>query len=527
MTSNKHTHDMTPALPRWLLGAALLRSAFSTSATPTPSTTPTSTPSNVVALFQATSIIALRVGDAYTQGSATGVAQPIYLDEIDPTGLDGSGPLVRTVAVPASGSSACTLATGQLFMGTYQWYDQEGWPQVSGNGQLVSFPCFRVANGTTITNSASSVLKVIVLLAADGSLDLTTTTTAPYGGSATAPAIIHTAATFNGTFFWIATSGTNSGGFFRVVYAIAAGTGTRLSGATAGTPGYADAHATGVFNNQLYGSDGAADAGWNEVFAIGSGLPTFQTQTCVPLSGTSGTPWTFVFENVTSLYVADTSSTTAYNLVHYTFGGSAWETAGTVLFAAGVPVYSIAGRTETLGFAVYGATPVAIYRYDAATGAVTLVATPSAGVYRGVALAPVNPTWYAPSPLATHTATVTQTGTTSSSATPSVSGTSSNTQGNVLVHRAEMHYYTFPRDPFGRAAHLRRPQASPRHRPQAGRRAPQIHHPTRRRRRRRRHPLRRPPPRPQAPTLGQPQSRRLHRPHPPRRARGRRHPRRR
>jgi hypothetical protein len=386
------------------------------------------TPSGVPALFQATSIIALRVGDAYSQGSATGVAQPIYLDEIDPTGLDGSGPLVQTVAVPASGSSACTLATGQLFTGSFEWYDQEGWPQVSGNGQLVSFPCFRVANGTTITNSASSVLKVMVLLYANGSLDLTSTTTAPYGGSSSKPVILHTAVTFDGSYFWIATSGTSGYGFLRVIYAAVAGAGTRLSGATAGTPGYADAHATGVFNGQLYGSDGAADAGWNDVFAIGSGLPTINAQTSVPLSGTLGTPWTFVFENVTSLYVADTSLTASYNVVHYTFSGFAWETAGTVLFAAGVPVYSIAGRTETLGFAVYGATPVAIYRYDATSGAVTLVATPSAGVYRGVALAPISPAFFSATPFATHSATPSLTATASATATRSGSSTASSSE---------------------------------------------------------------------------------------------------
>ena len=72
----------------------------------------------------------------------------------------------------------------------------------------------------------------------------------------------------------------------------------------------------GIFGGNLYGTDSSLNNGWNGLFQMGSGgLPTAPVSTNSKLLNLSS-PWTFVFQNASSVYVADDSNVTHANIYH-------------------------------------------------------------------------------------------------------------------------------------------------------------------------------------------------------------------
>ena len=211
------------------------------------------------------------------------------------------------------------------------------------------------------------------------------------------------------------------------------------------SPGSYNPRATGVFNGQALATDSTQDVpGYAGIWTLGAGLQTGwgipntapPTSLLYGFSGTGMSPWTFVFENATSLFMADDSAPSSYNVLHFTYT-SYWALYETVSFDTTQPIYSI-GAVPTqiknnVSFTLLATTPTALYARTNG-GPVLLVATPAPGTYfRGVTGVPLNTAWanaaVTPSssqtPSQTATPTSTQTQTQSPTVTPSSSTTAS------------------------------------------------------------------------------------------------------
>ena len=377
----------------------------------------------------AASVLVVRVGSpaAPALSSMNGTALPVFIDEYSAT---PGAPVSAALPLP------CSLSVGRLpAYPPFIWHDTSGFPTLSGDGTVVTLPCWAVAHGSPILDDPS-VLKTVVVLGADGTADASTSSIYPYSTYsywepyATSFIALHAAATVGGTApVYVGWGGGYAGpqaGFFLLPYGAASTSGDVISAPMyAGFPGGGDARCVGVYGGQLYGTDSVADAGWNAVFALGVGLPSAP----VVIEGgthvlvTIGSPWTFVFENATSLWVADDSSLATGNIRHavaappVSGGVATWAVAGSAVLNKTAPIYSIAGARSGSGssFVLYACTSTKLYTYDTGTRVITTLAAAAVGtVFRGVVMPPQHPEWISPS------VTVSASGTKSPSGTPPV-----------------------------------------------------------------------------------------------------------
>ena len=383
------------------------------------------TPAHAAAI-QWSNLLVVRLGDA-THNAVTataGAAQPVYLDEYAPGPT--SAALVQSIALSVT---QCTLGGGAA--GSYNDWAKEGFPSISGNGLLVSFGCYRVGLGTVIGTS-NSVVKSLAFVNVAGTVDTSTSSTKPYFSTtigSSGKIALHAVATQDGTTFYQGmgpgyTCSPCFGSYQWVPYGTSS---VNYLVHSSGQPGYNDGRFVGVFNGQVYGTDSSSDSGYNGVFSIGSGLPA-ATVSATSLPGTvTGSPWGFVFENTTSLWLADDTAPASYNVRQWMLSGSAWSVRSSVTWGS-VAVYSIAGRAEAgSGFVLYGTTPTTLYRYVPATGASTALTTAgSTTTFRGVAIAPAAAT-VSPTATSSRTATPSLTASQTPSQTPTPSRTASNT----------------------------------------------------------------------------------------------------
>ena len=178
---------------------------------------------------------------------------------------------------------------------------------------LVSFPCKRVAAGAA-TGDASSVVKTIAVVYADGRIDTSTTSNWPYGGTAAGLTAFHMAITNTGATFYNAMApGYTPSGISAFPYNIATfGTSATLGFTTPAANGYLvriypwyttnpgiyDARCVSIYNGVLYGDSSSADPTFNSIWQFsgvsGNGLPTIgQADNPVIQPGTtSNDPWT-------------------------------------------------------------------------------------------------------------------------------------------------------------------------------------------------------------------------------------------
>ena len=126
-----------------------------------------------------------------------------------------------------------------------------------------------------------------------------------------------------------------------------------------------------------------------------------------------------MFENDTSLYVADTGNTASYHVLYYTSPTvGTWTLYRSIYFGTTAPIYSVTGRSESGSFVVYACTSTTLYAYTAATNSVRSIATTSTNMwFRGVVLPPVGALFATATPYPTRTSTVTATSTASNTAT--------------------------------------------------------------------------------------------------------------
>ena len=220
----------------------------------TPTATVTPTPSRHPDIFHASSVLVLRLGTGSLAGTM-GVAQAVFLDEYDPTGLAPTT-LVSSLALP---TATCTLANGKATASPFKWYDTEGFPQLSSDGQLVVLPCFQVAPGTVIADS-TAVIKTVMIIRADGVFDVTTTTTSPASGTSTSATYLsafHTVATADGSKLYatmtpaFTVSGTSKSPYVVITRGTATAGGVGLAPYYTNSPGNYDARIVGIYNFQL------------------------------------------------------------------------------------------------------------------------------------------------------------------------------------------------------------------------------------------------------------------------------------
>lgn len=224
-----------------------------------------------------------------------------------------------------------------------------------------------------------------------------------------------------------------------------AGTGTYIAPYFVSDPGYYDSRCLLYSNGTLYGTDSVAEnyAGWNTVFSIKASTGSYPKSAAstnalarLGVASTTRSPWNFIFENTTSLYIAVDDNITSYNVLHWTSPtvGGAWMQKNTISFSTTRPVYSIAGRYLYNGafgvppvystFVLYAATSTSLFSHVPATGVTSLFYTPPSSnhVIRGVVSAPYAPTGTSTS---SPTVTPTKTGTPTKSGSPTSTSTGS------------------------------------------------------------------------------------------------------
>ena len=178
--------------------------------TPYPTFTPTATPtgspsSGYTALpqtnaFASSSNILLVRAVMTNPGTATiGTAGSVFIDEVS-----GVTPYVtaQTLSVQSSvgggAGAACTLSYGA---NTIWNFEQEGMPQLSSDGTVVTFPCYNTSSGSTL---AYSNPKTIAVVTSSGTVDTTTSFTNVYTGSDTTHLqAVRGVATVNATYNWM------------------------------------------------------------------------------------------------------------------------------------------------------------------------------------------------------------------------------------------------------------------------------------------------------------------------------------
>ena len=295
----------------------------------------------MLAAFTPGNLVIYRVGT----GTATlsSAATDVFLDEYAPNGT-----LVQSVAMPTADSDSNRPLTAS---GTAT---SEGMITRSTDGKFIVATGYAAVPGTTgVTSSAAATTnRVIGRIAADGTIDTSTTLTSFSGGN------IRSAASTDGSSFWA--TGSNTG----VVYQAFAGSG---NGTIVSSSATVNLRGVGIFDDQLYAS---ASSGTNtRVFAVGTGLPTTSGQAFGPLTGlpTTGSPYQFFFADidgsagVDTLYVADDSA----NVIQkYALVSGSWTANGTVA-ASGVRGLDEVSALLVAGASRVGATSADVLLADA------------------------------------------------------------------------------------------------------------------------------------------------------------------
>jgi hypothetical protein len=339
---------------------------------------------SLAAPFKPGNLVVARVGD----GSATlsTAATEVYLDEYTPTGT-----LVQTIALPSSvsGNNRILTATGNS--------TSELGLTRSADGHYLVLTGYSVSPGTAAVSSSQTtdVARVIGLIAADGSVDTSTSTGDAFNGSN-----IRAAATIDGTSFY--SVGGNSGVRYQ---AFGSAMTTQLN--TAPT----SIRSINVVNGNLYISTNASS--YYGISQVGMGLPTDTGQAVAVLPGFPGStpgssPYGFYFADLSDavpgvdvVYVADDRSTGG-GIQKWSLVGGSWVLNGTIAGSASASVRGLAGSISgktTVALAATSSNGLFFLSdntgYNTAPGLAALpgaIATAGTNTaFRGMAFAPVAP----------------------------------------------------------------------------------------------------------------------------------------
>lgn len=304
--------------------------------------------------FTQGNIVIYRVGTG--SAALTNASTAVFLDE-----YTSAGTLVQSIALPTadSGANQSITASGTATSG--------GMISRSSDGQYVIVTGYDSAPGVaSITGSATTtVTRVIGRVAADGSVNSSTTTTSFSLDN------IRGATSTDGQGFWA--SGANTGIIYQLLGG--SGAGTIVSNTVTNN------RSLGIFGGQLYVSSGSGTNTFRGVNAVGTGLPTTTGQTTTRLPGMNDTDnpssYQFFFADLDAgvagndtLYIADDA---AGALTKWSLIGGTWTKNNTI----GVNADDYRGLTGS----VSGATVTLYATRDNGTGADTLVSIVDATGY--------------------------------------------------------------------------------------------------------------------------------------------------
>jgi hypothetical protein len=271
------------------------------------------------------SLVVVRMGEEASQWQQDSSAK-IYLDEYDVT--QQMPRLVNTIALPATGNSACTLTTN------IGWHD--GHLHLSANGQFLTLAAYRCncnASYDPADELARIIPRVVARIDMQGNINTSTALTDSFDYGA-----IRGAVTDDGTRFWMAganASGANDGGLRFAL--INASTSVNLSKnqfrSCLQPPTSDNPRDVGIYENQLYVCSGSASSIGKAVLKYGQGLPVTGTN-YIRLTTDNADAQSFVFLDLSSdIPGADTlytASSTGATLRKYSLVGGVWITKGLI-----------------------------------------------------------------------------------------------------------------------------------------------------------------------------------------------------
>lgn len=334
----------------------------------------------LAAPFTPGNIVIARVGDG--SAALTTAATEVFLDEYTP-----SGTLVQTVAMPTFVSSTNRILTASGSVPSELNMTR------SADGRYLVLTGYSAVPGTSSVNTSltTDIARVIGLVAADGSVDTSTSTGDAFSGSS-----IRAAATTDGTSFY--SVGGNSGVRYQAFGSYAS---TQLTAAPTAM------RSINVVDGSLYITSNSSP--YIGVSKVGAGLPTAAGQTATNLTGnvTGASPYGFYFADLSAdvpgvdvVYVADDRSADG-GIQKWSLVNNAWTLNGTISGATTAGLRglngSVAGTTVSLvassSSSLYVLADNAGYNAAPSTAAIpAAVATASANTaFRGLAFAPVAP----------------------------------------------------------------------------------------------------------------------------------------
>jgi hypothetical protein len=293
---------------------------------------------DVPAAFTPGDLVVYRVGDG-TATVNTAAAVAVFLDEYSPTGT-----LVQSIPMPTTtvGANHRLTEGGSTF--------GDGLLTDSADGRYLIVPGYDAAVGTAAVASTTpaTVNRVVGRVDINGNVDTTTALT-------DATAAVRSATSADGFGIW--TAGTSAAGNLR--FTTFGTTGTSIGASQT----FSSQNGVGIANGQLYISAGAT--GIDGLASVGTGLPTTSNTTETLLTGfpTTGSPFPaprqFVFQNASTVYVADSRTTATNNqggLQKWTFDGSSWNLQYTVNIGPSEGLIGLVGDFSGANPVLYGIT---------------------------------------------------------------------------------------------------------------------------------------------------------------------------
>jgi len=301
----------------------------------------------------------------------------VYVDQYDMSG-GGQAP-GYTLTIPSAGASALTLSGSA---------STEGALSRSADGLYLTFAGYNADAGTANVKNVADVARGAALVDSTGGFSLAAKSTSPYASDN-----IRSAATSNGSAFWLGGTGTSAGGG---VWELTASSATQVYNAQLNT------RVVNIIAGDLYYSTGAG-TGTRGIHKF-NGLPTAAGATATQLfdAGANASPNDFAISpGGQTVYLADDRSIANGGGIQrwdYDAGQSKWTLSDTLGTGAGSTVgarglaVDFSGPT-TLVFATTGeASANRLIRIeDTGSGATafTLATAPVNTVLRGVDFSPV------------------------------------------------------------------------------------------------------------------------------------------
>ena len=335
----------------------------------------------LAAPFKPGNLVVARVGDG--SAALTSAATEVFLDEFTP-----GGTLVQTIALPTSvtGNNRILTASGSATTELHLTRSADGhYLVLTGYGAAPGTPAIA-------TSQTTDVARVIGLIAADGTLDTSTSTGDAFNGAS-----IRAAATLDGTSFY--SVGGNSGVRYQ---ALGTATTTQLNAAPT------NIRSINVAAGNLYVA--AATNPNYGLSQVGTGLPTADGQAVAALPGFPGTaagssPYGFYFADLSPavpgvdvVYVADDRSS-AGGIQKWSLVDGTWVPNGTIAGSASAAVRGLNGSVSGTTVALAATSTSGLFFLSDDTGyntAPALAALPAAvataganTAFRGMAFAPL------------------------------------------------------------------------------------------------------------------------------------------